>query len=206
MDFFIKVKPDIGTLLPVLENIFDVLLTDISENMTSLFFDHILDVQELLKASICKGITFLHHKGATFDSHLDYLYTKVTSLTNRVKIKALKLFFYDCITYDGSVMFMPEMAYVCGNESIKPVKEIYEIMIKEKDHLGVILLALNNGDIFSIFNDDITKAVFFNQCGILFETEVKNLKVLQKKDLCYLWFQGMNHSIYIKLLIPIFIT
>ncbi len=194
-DIFKTVKRYGESLVPVLDTVFDALLLDNDEHLTNYLLDVLLDMQELLKASICKGRTILHDISQCYDAQLDFLYKKFLSISNKVKLTAVKIAMYDCFTYDGSGKYMPEVAYVSSNELLHPVEEIFNIMVKDKKLHGQTLLSLENEVVFSIFSEDLSKVVFFNQkLGIILETKVEKITVLQRKDLLYIAHRGKDHS------------
>jgi hypothetical protein len=198
--FFKRIKQSSGSCLTsILEMLSNILLSDTSQLLRSLIFDQILDIQELVKASICRGIT--RNFKNVLPANLDFLYQKCKTLTNKVKLTALKFVISDWITFTD-VEIMPQLANVTLLHTIDthytlhttdPIEGIFKVIQEDTALQGITVLSLQNETVFCIFDTEEDEVIFFNNTRILFETKLNQIKVVKRKEVFYISNKGKNN-------------
>lgn len=193
-NFFSKTKRLEGSLEPILLACFEILSSDYSEIIKILAADNILDIQEVLKKSICKGTTLLGEKSVLSSQRLNIIYNECQSLTLKFKITALKIVMEECFSFKKKFHIFPDV----DEEIPSCVEEILKIMTRNNQLHKVIILDMTDEKTFAIFDSKYEKVLFLKTSGIVLETAVQDIKRLRRGDLSYLCIQGTNHSFVFK--------
>lgn len=190
---FSSVKSLDCSIDPILLQMLNFLATEIPEALKVLVVDLILDIQELLKASICKGVTKVSLQCANFSSNLSDVYNKCQSVLLKLKLTQLKICMYDCLTYiEGKRenVTMPEVAYVIKNCCEDICEELFKIMKRDSSLFGIIVSDFHEERTYGVFSSDFKDVVFFNGAGIVLEMQVTDIHLLQRKELYYISHKG----------------
>ncbi len=189
--FFKFVKHLESSLQIVTDAVFVLLSSNKSEQIKLLLIDHILDIQELMKTSICKGITSLKSSSGSYSSSLKVLLQQPNSLSLVLKLTTLKLVIEDCISFKESIQDVGiEVLSVYESR----LEELFSILKAEQMLHGIIVNDLKNDKVFAIFDKDFKEVIFFNQYGILLVTKLCELKLIRRKQLYYICHKGTEYS------------
>jgi hypothetical protein len=172
------------SLEPILDKLVQLLLTDQPSGMKHFIYDHIFDVQEIIKTSICNGWTDLKVKSNHYIQAVDLLSVQSTALHLKWKACTLKLVintFLTCDVEDDD----DEM-----NLELQASEMIYNMMKQDVSLCGLTVLDEKNEKAYAIFDSQLKEMILFDQSGFTFETAVNNLNLIPRKDLVYFCRKG----------------
>jgi len=164
------------------------------EKLKAFVIDIILDIQEILKASICKGVTTLCHKFEHYSKSLNTIYLNCKSLALKLKLSELKVVIYDCLSHREDLNeeeIWNDVAYIIKNDVIDIFGELFKLLKKDTFLEGNIILDLQGQQTFCVFYKDLSEALFFNKDGLVNESKFSDIAFLQRKDLYYISIAGV---------------
>jgi hypothetical protein len=192
--FFSDIKHLDCSFEPIFHLLLQFLSSETSELLKVLVADLVLDIQELLKSSICKQATCLRSQSGFFLTVFRSVYGQCKNILLKFKLIQMKILFYDCLTYnDGNEPDnFSDVAYIIKNNIANVSEELFKIM--KKDSVGIIVSDLEDRIVYGLFTSDFQQAIFFSEDGFVSEAKIGDISLLQRKELFYIALKG-NFSV-----------
>jgi hypothetical protein len=188
--FFSDIKHIDGSLEPIFHELLTFLSSETSELLKVFIVDLALDIQELLKASVCKQKTCLRSQCVYFLTVFHTVYDQCTNLLLKFKLTQLKIVVYDCLTYNDQKEpdNFTDVAYVIKNNMENISEELFNIM--KKDCVGIVVYDLEDRRVHGLFTSDFQDSVFFSEDGMVLEANISDIYLLQRRELYYIAIKG----------------
>jgi hypothetical protein len=188
--YFKNLNEDIA---PYLNEILSYVFSEKCELRQAFVINLILDIQELLKISKCKGISTFNNYHEYYSRTLNDIHRLCHGLNSKVLVTKLQIVLCDVLLLRNKGRekdMMPNVSYIIKQDLCLIQQEVFNILKKDLSLNGVTVLDLKNVTVYCLLSHDFQKAFFFDAEGLSLEANIQEISLLRRKEVYYISIKG----------------